>query len=138
MTYQLDTSTVVAILRNRPATVRERLRYAKGTGVPIGVSSIVLFELWFGVARSTREAENSERLRIFLAGGIDVLPFDAEAAARAGALRSELESAGTPIGPYDVLIAAQALSVAATLVTANVAEFARVRGLHREDWSASG
>lgn len=126
MTYQLDTSTVVAILKNRPATVRERLRYAKDEGIPIAVSSIVLFELWFGVARSSREAENAERLRIFLSGGIDVLPFGAEAATTAGALRAELAAAGTPIGPFDVLIAAQALRVQATLVTANGAEFSRV------------
>lgn len=138
MTYHLDTSAVVAVLKDRQATVRERLRNAKGRGVPIGVSSIVLFELWFGVARSVRDRENAERLRIFLSGGIDVLPFDAETAATAGALREELAAAGTPIDPYDVLIAAQALSVDATLVTANVAEFSRVRGLFWEDWTKAG
>ncbi len=103
----------------------------------IAVSSVVLYELWYGVARSARRRENAERLRIFLSGQIGIVPFDEEDAASAGELRAALGTAGTPIGPYDPLIAAQALRSGTTLVTANVAEFARVRGLVWEDWTAN-
>jgi tRNA(fMet)-specific endonuclease VapC len=105
-------------------------------GAAIAVSSIVLYELWYGVARSARRRENAERLRVFLSGGIEVSAFDEEDARTAGDLRATLEGAGTPIGPYDLLIAAQALRTGATLVTANVAEFTRVPGLQWQDWSA--
>ena len=66
-----------------------------------------------------------------------IVPFDDEDAAAAGDLRAALEAAGTPIGPYDLLIAAQALRSGTTLVTANVSEFARVRGLLWQDWTAA-
>jgi len=95
-----------------------------------------VFELWYGVARSERRLENAERLRVFLSGDITVLPFGEDEAAVAGDLRATLEAAGTPIGPYDLLIAAQALNSSATLVTANVGEFARVPSLPWEDWTA--
>lgn len=91
--------------------------------------------MWYGVARSERRRENAERLRILLSGAIAVVPFDEEDAAAAGELRATLEAAGSPAGPYDLLIAAQATRTRATLVTANVAEFARVRGLAWEDWT---
>jgi tRNA(fMet)-specific endonuclease VapC len=74
-----------------------------------------------------------ERLRHFLAGPIDVAPFGEEDAAVAGELRAALEAKGTPIGPYDLLIAAQSLRSGATLVTANTSEFARVKGLALEN-----
>jgi tRNA(fMet)-specific endonuclease VapC len=74
-------------------------------------------------------------LRVFLSGRIDVARFEEEDAAAAGDLRATLEAAGTPIGPYDLLIAAQALRTGATLVTANVSEFARVVGLAWQDWT---
>jgi tRNA(fMet)-specific endonuclease VapC len=115
--------------------VRERLRRAAADGASIVVSSIVLFELWYGVARSGRCEENAERLRVFLSGNIGVLPFGDGDASIAGDLRASLEANGTMIGPYDLLIAAQALRTGATLVTANTAEFARVPGLVWEDWS---
>ncbi len=96
----------------------------------------MLYELWYGVARSERRRENAQRLRIFLSGNIDLIPFDEEDAVAAGDLRAALEAAGKPIGPYDLVIGAQALRSGATLVTANVSEFARVRGLAWEDWTA--
>jgi tRNA(fMet)-specific endonuclease VapC len=89
----------------------------------------VLFELWSGVARSQRRRENAERLRVFLAADIDVVPFAAEDAPIAGDLRRALEAAGTPIGAYDLLITAQALRTGATLVTANATAW--------QDWSVS-
>lgn len=135
MSYLLDTNAVIALLKNEPAIFRKRLRRAVSKGNAIAVSSIVLYELWYGVARSARRRENAERLRVFLSGGIAVDAFSEEDVT-AGELRATLEAAGTPIGPFDLLIAAQALRSNATLVTANVSEFARVPGLHCQDWTA--
>ena len=135
MTYLLDTNAVIAVLKNRPASVRHRLRRARSEGASIAVSSVVLYELWYGVARSERRSENAERLRVFLSADISVLPFDEEDAKTAGDLRASLETAGRPIGPYDLLIAAQALRMGATMVTANVSEFGRVDGLSWQNWT---
>ncbi len=136
MNYLLDTNIVIALLKNRPASVRGRLRRVASRGGTIALSSIVVYELWYGVARSEHRRENTERLRIFLSGNIAILPFDEEDAVTAGDLRATLEAAGTPIGPYDLLIAAQALRSRATLITANVSEFAHVRDLVWQDWTA--
>ena len=135
MTYVLDTNVVIALLRNKPAIVRERFRRALSEDALIIVSSVVLFELWYGVARSKRRKENTERLRVFLAGDVRVQPFEEGDASIAGDLRATLEIGGTPIGPYDLLIAAQALRADATLVTANTSEFARMTGLVWQDWT---
>ena len=137
MTYLLDTNTVIALLKNHPLSVRRRLQRAASEASLIAIPSVVLFELWYGVARSERPRENTERLRVFLSGAINVLPFEEEDAAAAGNLRAALDAVGTPIGPYDVLIAAQALRIGATLVSANVREFTRVRGLRWQNWTAS-
>ncbi len=134
--YLLDTNAVIALLRNNPPRVRQRLRLVVSGGASIAISSVVLYELWYGVARSERRRENAQRLRIFLSGDIAVVPFDEDDARTAGELRAALEAAGTPIGPYDLLIAAQALRGERMLVTANVSEFARVGGLVWEDWTA--
>lgn len=136
MNYLLDTNAVIAVLKDQPPSVRNRLKRLVSRGGSIAVSTVVLYELWYGVARSQRRRENSERLRVFLSGNIDVAPFDEEDAIAAGDLRAALETVGTPIGPYDLLIAAQALHSGSTLVTANVSEFARVRGLVWQDWAA--
>ena len=126
MSYLLDTNAVIALLKNNPPGVRDRLRLVVSQGASVAVSSIVLYELWYGVARSERRRENAERLRVFLSGTIAVVAFAEEDAMAAGDLRAALETAGTPIGPYDLLIAAQA----------NVSEFARVDGLVWQDWTA--
>lgn len=135
MNYLLDTDAVIAILKNNPENVRRQLRRAIEDSATVTVSSVVLYELWYGVAKSTRRSENTERLRIFLSGAVSVVDFDEDDAIRAGEIRATLETAGTPIGPYDVLIAAQAMRTGATLVTANLREFARVDGLPVEDWA---
>jgi tRNA(fMet)-specific endonuclease VapC len=136
VSYLLDINAAIALIKNEPAGARKRLRRAAARGALIALSAVALFELWYGVARSGRRRENAERLGVFLSGGIGVAPFEEEDAAVAGDLRAALESAGTPIGPYDLLIAAQALRSGATLVTANVSEFARVPGLAWRDWTA--
>jgi len=123
-------------MRRRPIEVRSRFRRALLTRATIALSTIALFELWFGIARSERPIENTERLQLFLAGGISVLPFESEDAEIAGDLRAALERAGTPIGHCDVLIAAHTIRLGATLVTANGRAFVRVPGLTWEDWAA--
>jgi tRNA(fMet)-specific endonuclease VapC len=138
VTYLLDTNAVIAVLKNQPASVRHRLRRARSEGASIAVSALVVYELWYGVARSERRRENAERVRVFLSADISVLPFDEQDARAAGDLRASLESAGTPIGPYDLLIATQALRTGATMVTANVSEFGRVAGLPWQDWTNAG
>jgi tRNA(fMet)-specific endonuclease VapC len=131
--YLLDTNAVIALLKNHPPGVRSQLRRVVSEGASIAVSSIVLYELWYGVARSERRRENTERLRVFLSGNIDIVAFEEDDAVAAGDLRAALETVGTPIVPYDLLIAAQAQRSRATLVTANVSEFARVRDLVWQD-----
>lgn len=135
MNYLLDTNAVVALLRNKPASVRERYRQAEASGDCLALSSIVLFELWYGVEKSDRVQENTERLRVLLSGDLDLLDFDDEDAQTAGRVRAALEKAGTPIGAYDLLIAGQALRRGMTVVTANTSEFSRVSGLSWEDWT---
>lgn len=106
----------------------------------VGVASLYLcapvwFELWFGACKSQRVTENLARLRQ-LASNVTSLPFDDAAAEYGGAIRALLEKAGRPIGPYDLQIAAIALSANLCLVTRNVSEFSRVPGLRLENWQA--
>jgi len=133
VTYLLDTNVCIAAINARPAAVRERLRRAVDGDEIIAVSTITLFELWYGVAKSARVEANTERLTIFLAP-IESVPFDDEDARLAGNVRAELERAGTPLGAYDYLIAGQAIRHGMVLVTANVKEFARVSGMRWENW----
>lgn len=132
----LDTNVVIAVLKQEPAHLLERFTRELPQGT-LALSSIVLFELRDGIANSARRQENTDRLTIFLQAPIEVLPFEPEDAEEAGELRAELKRAGTPIGPYDVLIAAQARRRGAKLVTANRGEFSRVPGLITEDWAAA-
>jgi len=130
----LDTNVCIEIMNGRPAMVRERFDRALEQKIRLSVSSISSFELWYGVELSGRREFNRERLAHFFSGDVEELPFEAEDAARAGEVRALLEKKGTPIGPYDILIAGQALARGLVLVTHNVAEFARVPGLRVEDW----
>jgi len=134
--YLLDTNAVVSLLRNKPVEVRERYQEAEAAGAYLALSSVVLFELWYGVAKSSQVQENTERLRILLSGDLDLLDFDDEDARTAGQVRATLEKSGTPIGAYDLLVAGQALRRGLTVVTANTSEFSRVTGLNWEDWTA--
>jgi len=133
--YLLDTNAVVALLRNKPLAARDRFRAAEAAGDYLAVSSVVLYELWYGVEKSSHVPENTERLRVFLSGDLDVLAFDDEDAKSAGRIRAALEKSGTTIGPYDLLIAGQALARGLTVVTANASGFARVQGLGWVDWT---
>ncbi|MGH7043282.1 MAG: type II toxin-antitoxin system VapC family toxin [Acetobacteraceae bacterium] len=132
----LDTNAVIAVLNDRTSPVRRSLDRALRRGEPVAISPIVLFELCYGAAKSAHPERNARRIADFLSGSIDVLPFDPEDSEEAGRIRAALERAGTPIGPYDLLIAAQAHRRRAAVVTANTSEFACVRGLRVEDWAA--
>jgi tRNA(fMet)-specific endonuclease VapC len=131
----LDTNAVIAAINRRKPELRRRLESAIAAGAPIGIPTIVLFEMRYGIARSARPQENAAILAAFLTLDVFPWPFELEDAEEAGDIRAELERAGTPIGPYDVLIAAQARRRSALLVTANTGEFTRVPGLRIEDWA---
>lgn len=98
------------------------------------MSSIALFELWYGVVKSSRREYNQQRLEAFLAGPVQPLAFEVGEAEIAGAIRADLETLGRPIGAYDLLIAGQAMRNKLVLVTANLSEFARIKGLAWADW----
>ena len=131
----LDTNAVIAVLNTRASPVRIRIVAALNRRLAVSISSIVLFELRYGAAKSAHPERNVQRIADFLAGDIAVLPFEPADAEEAGDIRAALERAGTPIGPYDILIAAQARRRAALLVTANAREFTRITGLLTEDWA---
>jgi tRNA(fMet)-specific endonuclease VapC len=131
----IDTNVAIAALNGRPPQVVERLAEALIRG-PVALPAPALHELWYGAAKSSRLAENIDRIERFLSAEIVVLPFDADDAREAGFIRAHLKPLGIPIGNYDVLIAAQALRRGMTLVTANVSEFKRVPGLLVTDWTA--
>lgn len=133
----LDTNAVISVINTRPSSVRNRLEQAFVRGEEVRVSSIVLFELRYGIANSTRREHNASRLADFMTGRIEPLAFDAADAEEAGEIRAALEREGRPIGYYDLLIAAQARRRDALLVTANTREFIRVPGLRIEDWTKS-
>lgn len=134
LNFLLDTNACIAVINGRPQSIRGRLQKALAAGASVFVPSVVLFELWYGVAKSARPEINQQRLEAFLAGPLNLLAFDQQDARAAGELRATLEAAGKPIGAYDLLIAGQALRHTLTLITANVAESARVEGLLWQDW----
>jgi len=133
--YLLDTNACIALINGRPVSVRARLQKALAAGSDILVSSVVAFELWHGVAKSSRSEFNAKRLQAFFAGPITPIAFEDQDAQATGAIRAELEKTGKPIGAYDVLIASQALRHGFTLVTANHSEFARIKGLMCRNWA---
>src|SRR5450755_842704 len=135
MDYLLDTNACIALINGQPATVRARMDKATAAGGQVLVSSIALFELWYEVGKSARQEFNRKRLETFLAGAVQVLSFEDADARVAGPVRAALEAVGKPIGAYDLLMAGQALRHQLTLVTANVREFSRVKGLVWQDWA---
>jgi tRNA(fMet)-specific endonuclease VapC len=133
MLYLLDTNILIALSKQRPG-LADRLE-----GIPadaVLVSSVVIAEIEYGIAKSRRRQHNR---RVFdaLLSGFQVLAFDAAAARLYGPIRANLEKRGRLIGPYDLLIAAHARSVEAVLVTDNTKEFGRVAGLKIENWLAT-
>ena len=136
MKLLLDTNPCIRLINETHLHTRRRLETALSQGAEILLSSIVIFELWYGVFKShlNRREENAKRLRAFLNGPFTELPLTAEDAFAAGEIRASLEATGTPIGAYDLLLAGQALRGGFTVITANVSEFARVKSLQWENW----
>ncbi len=125
----LDTNIVSEMIRNPAGRAAQRARAAAES---VCVSVIVAAELRYGCARKGSPLL-LRRVEAFLAE-VPVLPFDVPADSVYGGIRAELEAAGRPIGSNDLLIAAHACALAATVVTANVGEFRRIRGLNVENW----
>ena len=130
--YLLDTNAIIALLTQRSDRLLARIR-ALQPG-QIGLSTVVVHELYFGAYKSQKIDFNLETIRRLLADLV-VLELDREDARAAGEIRAALARKGTPIGPYDVLIAGQAVARKLTLVTNNTAEFSRVDTLRLEDWT---
>lgn len=128
--YMLDSDTCIYIGKVSSSKLIERFNRLAGH---ICISAITLAELHYGVENSDRRMGNLETLNS-LVGRVSVLPFSADAAFHYGQLRVELQKAGTPIGPYDMLIGAHARSEGLTLVTNNEREFRRISGLQVENW----
>jgi tRNA(fMet)-specific endonuclease VapC len=136
--YVLDTNACMAIISGTPTSVRSHFQKTKAAGAEIFVSTIVAFELWYGVAKSSRDEFNRNRIATFFAGPITLLAFEDEDAQRAGSVRAALEISGKLIGAYDVLLAGQALQRQLTLVTADTSEFSGVKNLLWQDWAKLG
>ncbi|HET7411950.1 MAG TPA: type II toxin-antitoxin system VapC family toxin [Pararhizobium sp.] len=128
MKFLLDTNAVIAILKGHEGFLARLQQYRPAD---FGLPSIVAHELFYGACKSQRVEENLRRVEGLQFGTVS---FDREDARCAGELRARLAASGTPIGPYDVLIAGQALARRLTVVTRNMREFNRVEGLPVEDW----
>jgi tRNA(fMet)-specific endonuclease VapC len=135
--YLLDTNVCIALINERPLSVRTRFDKELSQGSEVYASSVVVFELWYGISKSLRREANARLLVGFLSGPVHELAFDEQDTRFAGELRAEMETIGRPVGDYDLLIAGQALRHKMTLVTANAREFGRIKTLSWEDWSKS-
>ena len=128
MKYLLDTNAVIALLKGEP---RIDARIRKETPGSVCISSVVTYELYYGAFKSQQREKNLKRVDALL---FETIAFDAEDARMAGEIRADLASRGTPIGPYDTLIAGQAAARNLILVTRNLREFERIARLHVQDW----
>ena len=127
----LDTNMCSYILKNHPAAVKQKFEEV-GAGT-ICISAIVLAELYYGAARHPKGIVIRREIDNFVSR-LNVIPWDENAADHYGSIRASLEKAGTPVGAMEMLIAAHAKSCAATLVTNNLREFDRIKGLAVVNW----
>ncbi|MFT5369939.1 MAG: tRNA(fMet)-specific endonuclease VapC [Candidatus Latescibacterota bacterium] len=132
MQYMLDTNMCIYIIKQKPLTVIER--FVQTEISEIGISSITLSELLYGVSKSSKPEQNQIALAQFVAP-LEILAYDDLAAQYYGDLRVHLEKQGTPIGSLDMLIAAHTLSISCTVVTNNEKEFVRIPNLKIENWA---
>jgi len=127
----LDTNICIYIIKKKPLSVINKLQSLDVAD--IGISSITLSELEYGVSKSTQPEKNKLALTKFLAP-IQIASYDDMAAEKYGDIRAALEKSGKTIGPLDILIAAHALSLGCILVTNNTKEFERIKSLKIENW----
>lgn len=132
MKYMLDTNICIYLIKKKPEKVLRHFR--SNTIGDIGISSITLAELRYGVEKSQQVQKNREALYAFLLP-LEIADFDDEAASSYGIVRAALEKAGTPVGSMDMLISAHALSLGVTLITNNVREIKQIKNLNITDWS---
>lgn len=130
LTHMLDTNSCIRVIRDRPKGLQERFNEA---AAGLCLSMVTVAELLYGAEKSARPAEGRHQVMDFT-GRMDVLDFDADAAAHYGEIRATLERQGQIIGPYDLMIAGHARSRGLVVVTGNLGEFTRVNGLRCEDW----
>ena len=130
--FMLDTNICIYIIKRKPENVINRLQ--KIPIADIGISTMTLSELEYGVMKSTKPERNRVALAEFLAP-IAIMAYDDYAAQHYGSIRAYLEKHGTPIGSLDMLIAAHARSLQSTLVTNNESEFSRIPKLKIENWT---
>lgn len=135
MKFLLDTNVCIALINGTSDGARRRFANAVRARSDLFVSSITIFELLYGVFKSARVRFNADRLEVFMAGTITVLPFDEDDARAAGSINADLKRGGNMIGGYDILLAGQASQKNLTLATANASEFSRVNGLAWENWA---
>lgn len=126
-----DTNICIYIIKRKPPAIIERFKQTEIS--QIGISSITLSELFYGVSKSSRPEQNQMALTQFVAP-LEILSYGDEAAQYYGDIRAYLEKKGTPIGSLDMLIAAHALSTGSTLITNNEKEFIRIPNLKIENW----
>ena len=131
MLYMLDTNTCSYIIRNRPQHIKEKLEEVERNHT-IGLSSVVVSELFYGAYK--KGSRGLVRLVESFVDYFEIYDYDLRAAVEYGKLRAELERKGVTIGAYDLQIAAHAISLNAVLVTNNLREFKRIRGLRVESW----
>lgn len=129
--FLLDTNICVFLMKNKYPEMSKKLLNSDPS--EIAVSSITVYELEYGAAKSLWPEKNRNNVKLFLAP-FTIIPFDSSDAIIAGEIRHLLEKAGTPIGPYDLQIAAQGLSRGYTIITHNTGEFSRVPNLQITDW----
>lgn len=127
----LDTNICVFLMKNKYPEATKKLLNSDPSD--LAVSTVTVYELEYGAAKSQWPEKNRINVRLFLAP-FTIIPFDGSDAVTAGEIRHMLEKAGTPIGPYDIRIAAQALARGYTVVTHNTGEFSRVPNLQITDW----
>lgn len=131
MHYLLDTNICIYLIKKRPPEVIERFR--QHSPEEVAISTITLFELEFGVQKSQHMQRTKDALARFILP-LTLLDIDPPAATEAAVIRAKLERKGTPIGPYDLLIAGLAKSRNMTLVTNDTREFDRIDGLRLQNW----
>ncbi|MFZ5629756.1 MAG: type II toxin-antitoxin system tRNA(fMet)-specific endonuclease VapC [Spirochaetota bacterium] len=131
MKYILDTNICIQILKGSSQKVKDKISTIRSPD--IAIPSIVRFELLYGAHKSSNPERKLRLIRDFISSFASI-PINDQIADKCGEIRATLEKAGTPIGPYDLLIAATAVSHATILVTHNSREFSRVPGVQLEDW----
>ena len=133
--FYLDTDVVIGVMNRRSPHLANRVEQEIGQGTRLIVPTPVLYELRYGASRSQSPERNHARIDAFLEAVSEIVDFDEKDATEAGGIRAGLEAKGTPVGPHDILIAAQTRRRSAVLATLNKREFERVPGLMATDWS---